>query len=116
MSEKREELAISGYEKVVCFESPQAGLSAVVAIHNTALGPACGGIRMLPYVSRDEALKDVLRLARGMSYKSALAGIGFGGGKSVIIGDPARKTPELFQAFGRFVDSFHGRYVAAQDM
>jgi len=116
MNIKREELAVSDYESVVYGEDPKTGLKAIVAIHSTALGPACGGIRMLPYASREEALKDVLRLAKGMSYKSSLAGNGFGGGKSVIIGDPAKKTPELFHAFGEFVNSFDGRYLSAQDM
>lgn len=116
MSAKREELTVPGYEKVVAYDDPGTGLKAIVAIHNTALGPACGGIRMLAYPTREDALKDVLRLARGMSYKSSLAGIGFGGGKSVIIGDPARKTPELFRQFGEFVNTFDGRYIAAQDM
>ena len=111
-----EELKSPGYERVVYGEDPETGLKAIVAIHSTALGPACGGTRMLPYASREEALQDVLRLAKGMSYKSALAGIGFGGGKSVILGDPGKKTPALFHAFGRFVDSLGGRYIAAKDM
>src|SRR5947209_8023475 len=102
MKFNREKLDVPGYEEVVYGEEPSTGLRCIVAIHNTALGPSCGGIRMLPYATRDEALKDVLNLAKGMSYKSALAGIGFGGGKSVIIGDPARKTPALFHAFGEF--------------
>lgn len=112
----QEELEIPGYEKVVYGEEPTTGLRCIIAVHSTALGPSCGGLRMLPYASREEALKDVLRLAKGMSYKSALAGIGFGGGKSVMIGDPAKKTPELFHAYGRFVDTFEGRYIAAKDM
>lgn len=116
MTLAKEELRIEGYKKVVYVEDKGRGLSAIVAIHNTNRGPACGGIRLLPYGSRDEALNDVLRLSRGMSYKSALAGIGFGGGKSVIIADPNAKRPELFQAFGEFVDSFHGEYIAAKDM
>jgi leucine dehydrogenase len=112
----RKHLHIPGYEKVVYFENPSVGLAAFVAIHSTALGPACGGIRMLPYATPEEALDDVLRLAKGMSYKSALAGIGFGGGKSVIIQDPLKKTRPLFEAFGDFIHSFEGRYISAKDM
>ncbi|MCB0417478.1 MAG: amino acid dehydrogenase [Bdellovibrionales bacterium] len=111
-----EEIKIDGYERVVHAQVPEVGLSAIVAIHNTNLGPACGGIRLLPYQSKDEALRDVLRLSKGMSYKSALAGISFGGGKSVIIQDPSKKDPALFQAFGEFVASFGGKYIAAKDM
>src|SRR5690606_37103904 len=87
-----------------------------VAIHNTRRGPACGGIRLLDYASRQDALKDVLRLAEGMTYKSAIAGIGFGGGKSVILLDPKKKTPALLKAFGSFVETFNGRYIAAKDV
>lgn len=109
-------ISVPGYEKVVYAEDPKSGMKSIIAIHNTTLGPACGGIRMLPYAKREEALEDVLRLSKGMSYKSALAGIGFGGGKSVLIGDPAKKSTELFVAFGQFVDSFEGQYLAAKDM
>lgn len=116
MKWKHENVAVAGYEKVVYAEEATTGLKAIIAVHNTALGPACGGIRMLPYASRDEAMFDVLRLSKGMSYKSALAGIGFGGGKSVIVGDPKAKTKELFQAFGDFVGTFEGLYIAAKDM
>ncbi len=111
-----EELAFPGYERVVYYDDPSAGLKAFVSIHNTNLGPSCGGIRMLPYASKEEALKDVLLLSKGMSYKSALAGIGFGGGKSVIIGDPTKKTPQLFAAFAEFLEMFEGKYIAAKDM
>jgi leucine dehydrogenase len=111
-----EEIKVNEYERVVYAECESAGLRSIIAIHNTNRGPSCGGIRLLPYASKDEALNDVLRLAKGMSYKSALAGIGFGGGKSVIIGDPEKKTPELFHAFGEFVARFEGRYIAAKDM
>ena len=116
MALKQEKLTQPGYENVVYAEDADAGLRAIVAVHNTNLGPACGGIRLLPYPTRDEALEDVLRLSRGMSYKSSLAGIQFGGGKSVIIADPAKKTPALMQAFGRFVDTFGGGYICAKDM
>jgi leucine dehydrogenase len=113
---KHEELKFPGYEKVVYAEERDTGLRAIISVHSTALGPACGGIRMLPYASRNEALEDVLRLSKGMSYKSSLAGIGFGGGKSVILGDPSRKTPALFQAMGSFIDTFAGKYFGAKDM
>lgn len=111
-----EEIRINGYETVVYAEHRPTGMRSIIAVHNTNRGPACGGLRMLPYASRDEALNDVLRLAKGMSYKSALAGIGFGGGKSVLIGDPSIKTPALLQAFGEFVETLKGKYIAAKDM
>lgn len=110
------EIKQEGFERVVFAEDPSARLSAIIAIHNTHLGPACGGIRLLPYASQNEALYDVLRLAKGMSYKSALAGINFGGGKSVILADPKQKSNELFHAFGDFVETFKGKYIAAKDM
>src|SRR6266853_6186074 len=93
-----------------------SGLKAIIAVHNTRLGRALGGCRMWPYVSDAEALTDVLRLSRGMTYKAALAGLPQGGGKSVIIGDPRHdKTPALICAMGRFVDSFEGTYIVAED-
>jgi leucine dehydrogenase len=81
-------LATEGHEQVVYFHFKEAGLRAIVAIHNTTLGPALGGLRMWPYASEDEALKDVLRLSKGMTYKAAVAGLNLGGGKAVLIGDP----------------------------
>jgi leucine dehydrogenase len=101
----------------VCFASDaDSGLRAIVAIHDRSLGPAVGGCRIYPYASDDDALDDVLRLSRGMTYKSALAGLPLGGGKSVIIADPRRdKTPALLAAMARFVDGLGGRYVAAED-
>jgi leucine dehydrogenase len=105
------------HELVVFGHDPHTGLRAVIAVHSTALGPAAGGCRMWPYASTAEAVTDVLRLSRGMSYKNAMAGLAFGGGKAVIIGDARKnKTPELFEAFGRFVDSLGGRYVTAEDV
>jgi leucine dehydrogenase len=103
--------------ELVSFCSDRAsGLRAIIAVHDTTLGPGVGGCRMFPYASDDEALHDVLRLSRGMTYKSALAGLPLGGGKSVIIGDPRRdKTRELLLAMGDFVQSQSGRYVAAED-
>jgi leucine dehydrogenase len=109
--------AFDGYEQVVFCRDPEAGLSAILAIHDTTLGPAVGGCRMWPFASEAEALRDVLRLSRGMTYKSALAGLPFGGGKSVILGDPRRdKTEALLSAFGRCVDRLGGRYVVAEDV
>ncbi len=111
-----EDIRVDGYESVVYAEHQPSGMRSIIAVHNTSRGPACGGLRMLPYANRDEALNDVLRLSMGMSYKSALAGIGFGGGKSVLIGEPAKKTPALLHAFGDFVNRFNGKYIAAKDM
>jgi leucine dehydrogenase len=106
-----------GHELVVFGHDATAGLRAIIAIHSSALGPAAGGCRMWPYGTTAEAVADVLRLSRGMSYKNALAGLPFGGGKAVIIGDSRKaKTAELFAAFGRLVDSLGGRYVTAEDV
>jgi len=106
-----------GHELVVFGHDPPTSLRAIIAIHSTALGPAAGGCRMWPYATTTEALADVLRLSRGMSYKNAMAELPFGGGKAVIIGDSRKaKTPELFQAFGRLVDSLGGRYITAEDV
>ena len=105
-----------GHELVVFGHDVPTGLRAIIAIHSTVLGPAAGGCRMWPYASTAEAVADVLRLSRGMSYKNAMAGLEFGGGKAVILADPRKKTPELLEAFGRFVDSLAGRYVTAEDV
>ncbi len=113
---KIEKIPVAGYEQVFYGENPTAGLRAFIAVHNTRLGPACGGIRLMPYNGRQEALEDVLRLAKAMTYKSALAGIGFGGGKSVVIADPLGKNSQIFQALGEFVETLHGKYIAAKDM
>ncbi|HED65978.1 MAG TPA: Glu/Leu/Phe/Val dehydrogenase [Planctomycetes bacterium] len=111
------EIQVDGYEKVVRCRDEETGLHALIAVHDTTLGPALGGMRMLPYVNEDEALFDVLRLSKGMTYKSAVADLNLGGGKSVIIGNPKTdKTPELFHAMGRFVDSLGGLYITAEDM
>jgi leucine dehydrogenase len=108
--------AFDGHERVVFAENRAAGLRAIIAIHDTRLGAGVGGCRMYPYSSDDEALRDVLRLSRGMTYKSALAGLPFGGGKSVIIGDPrADKTPRLLAAMAEFIHGLGGQYVAAED-
>jgi leucine dehydrogenase len=112
-----ETLDTTGHEQVVFCHNKDAGLKAIIAIHNTVLGPALGGTRMWPYQSEQEALNDVLRLSRGMTYKNAVAGLDIGGGKAVIIGDPAKdKSEALFRAFGRFVDSLGGRYITAEDV
>jgi leucine dehydrogenase len=111
------ELMDGEFEQVVYNHDPASGLKAIVAIHSTALGPALGGTRFYPYASEEEALTDVLRLARGMSYKAAAAGLDLGGGKSVIIGDPKRiKSEALLRAHGRFVESLGGRYITAEDV
>jgi len=110
------EIEYDGYEKVVRCRDQKSGLHALIAVHDTTLGPALGGMRMLPYASEDEALFDVLRLSKGMTYKSAVAETGLGGGKSVIIGDPKTKTEALFRAMGRFIESLDGKYITAEDM
>ncbi|WP_338897389.1 Glu/Leu/Phe/Val dehydrogenase dimerization domain-containing protein [Streptomyces sp. TG1A-60] len=106
-----------GHEQVVLCQDRASGLKAVIALHSTALGPALGGTRFHPYATEAEAVSDALNLARGMSYKNAMAGLEHGGGKAVIIGDPDRiKTEELLRAYGRFVASLGGRYVTACDV
>ncbi|WP_107498794.1 Leu/Phe/Val dehydrogenase [Actinacidiphila yeochonensis] len=106
-----------GHEQVLLCQDRATGLRAVIALHSTALGPALGGTRFHAYASDEEAVEDALNLARGMSYKNALAGLDHGGGKAVIIGDPdTLKTEELLLAYGRFVASLDGRYVTACDV
>jgi len=105
------------HEQVVFCNDPATGLRAIVAIHSTALGPALGGTRFYPYASTADAVRDVLNLSRGMSYKAALAGLDLGGGKAVIIGDPVRdKNEALLRSYGRFVQSLNGRYFTACDV
>lgn len=105
------------HEQILFCNDPATGLKAIIAIHNTTLGPAIGGTRMKNYESTEEALEDVLRLSKGMTYKCAAADLDFGGGKGVIIGDPATdKTPELFRAYGQFVESLNGRFYTGTDM
>lgn len=107
----------SPHEQVVFCEDAHTGLRAIIGIHSTTLGPALGGTRCYPYASTGAALTDVLRLSRGMTYKAALAGVDLGGGKAVIIGDPARvKSLAALLAYGRFVDSLGGRYITAGDI
>ncbi|GAA4756696.1 Glu/Leu/Phe/Val dehydrogenase dimerization domain-containing protein [Nocardioides endophyticus] len=105
------------HEQVVFANDPATGLKAIIAVHSTALGPALGGTRFHPYASTSDALRDVLNLSRGMSYKAALAGLDLGGGKAVIIGDPASlKSEPLLRAYGRHVQSLGGRYYTACDV
>jgi valine dehydrogenase (NAD+) len=107
----------AGHEQVVFCQDKQSGLRAIIGIYSTALGPALGGTRFYPYGSEDDALADVLRLSTAMAYKNALAGLDHGGGKAVIIGDPAQiKTEPLLRAYGRFIASLGGRYVTACDV
>ena len=105
------------HDSIHFFEDPASGLRAIVAIHSTALGPSAGGCRRWTYASDDLALTDVLRLSRGMTYKNAVAGLPFGGGKSVILArEHAPKSEALFEAFGRAIDSLQGRYITAEDV
>jgi leucine dehydrogenase len=106
-----------GHEQIVYCSNLESGLKAIIAIHDTTLGPALGGTRMMNYSTVDEALNDVLRLSRSMTYKAAVAGLNLGGGKSVIIGDPTKEKNEmLFRTFGKFIDGLGGRYIAAEDV
>jgi leucine dehydrogenase len=106
-----------GHERVLFCSNPDVGLQAIIAVHSTVLGPGLGGCRMWPYASTEEALVDVLRLSRGMTYKAAAAGLNLGGGKAVIIGDSKKdKSEELFRAFGRYVESLGGLYITAEDV
>ena len=104
------------HEKVLFVNNEKAGLKAIIAVHNTNLGPAIGGCRLFPYASYDDALFDVLRLSRGMSHKNAVAGLPHGGGKGVIIADPSMKTEAMFEAFGEAVNNLGGDYITAEDV
>ena len=105
------------HEEIVFCHDKNVGLKAIIAIHNTSLGPALGGTRMWNYKSEEEALIDVLRLSKGMTYKAAAAGLNLGGGKAVIIGDPkVNKSEGLFRAFGQYVNSLNGKYITAEDV
>jgi leucine dehydrogenase len=109
-------LGIREFEQVTFCNDPKTGLSAIIAIHSTALGPAVGGCRMWNYATQEEALTDALRLSKGMTYKASISGLDWGGGKSVIIGDASKKTPALLEKFGAFVDRLGGAYVTAKDV
>lgn len=104
------------HEQLVICHDEATGLKALIGIHNTTLGPALGGTRMWPYATEEEAITDVLRLSRGMTFKNALAGLNLGGGKAVIIGNPKLKNEAFLRRFGRFVQSLGGRYVTAEDV
>ncbi len=106
-----------GHEEVIFCQNKDVALRAIIAIHDTTLGPALGGTRMWPYKTEEEALLDALRLSRAMTYKAAAAGLNLGGGKAVIIGDPKKdKSEALFRAFGRFVESLKGRFITGEDV
>ena len=111
------QLSQSGHKKVVFCNDPDTGLKAIIAIHDTTLGPALGGVRMWNYASEAEALQDVLRLSKGMTYKAAITGLNLGGGTAVIIGDSRRqKTEALMRSFGRFVKNLNGEFIAGEDV
>ncbi|WP_409251300.1 branched-chain amino acid dehydrogenase [Bacillus sp. SCS-153A] len=105
------------YEQLLFCQDESSGLKAIIGIHDTTLGPALGGTRMWTYDSEEAAIEDALRLAKGMTYKNAAAGLNLGGGKTVIIGDPRKdKNEEMFRAFGRFIQGLNGRYITAEDV
>jgi len=110
-----EKIDVKEYELVLKISHKKSSLQSIVAIHNTTLGPALGGIRIYPYARFEDALNDVLRLSKGMTYKAALAGVGLGGGKSVIICDPKDKSDELLESFGKAINSLQGAYICAED-
>ncbi len=111
------QLSFDNHEQIVFCNDQETGLKAIIGIHNTVMGPALGGTRMWNYTSEWEALNDVLRLSRGMTFKSAITGLNLGGGKAVIIGDAkTQKTPELMKKFGEFVHSLNGKYITAEDV
>lgn len=105
------------YEELIFAQDKASGLKAIIAIHDTTLGPALGGTRMWTYANEDAAIEDALRLAKGMTYKNAAAGLNLGGGKTVIIGDPRKdKNEAMFRAFGRYIQGLNGRYITAEDV
>ena len=109
--------SFADHEQIIFCYDKATGLKAIIAIHDTTLGPALGGTRMWDYKSEAEALNDVLRLSRGMTYKAAISGLGLGGGKAVIFGDSKKdKTPEMFRKYGKFIESMNGRYITAEDV
>ena len=109
--------SFNDHEQIVFCHDKDTGLKALIGIHNTVLGPALGGTRMWKYANEWEALNDVLRLSRGMTYKSAISGLNLGGGKAVIIGDAKTdKTPEMMVKFGQFIHSLSGKYITAEDV
>ena len=111
------EMTLMGHEQVIFCNDKETGLKAIIAIHDTTLGPALGGTRMWDYASEEDAIQDVLRLSRGMSFKAAISGLELGGGKAVIIGDAnTQKTEALMRKFGQYVDSLGGKYITAEDV
>jgi leucine dehydrogenase len=112
-----EQMQQMGHEQVVFCQDPHTGLNAIIAIHNTTLGPSLGGTRLWNYNSHEEALTDALRLSRGMTYKSAISGLNLGGGKAVLIGDaPKLKSEMYWRRYGKFVESLNGKYITAEDV
>lgn len=112
-----ERMEIKDYENVIFCHDKASGLKAIIVIHDTTLGPALGGTRMWMYNTEEEALEDALRLARGMTYKNAAAGLNYGGGKAVIIGDPRKdKSEALFRSFGRYIEALKGRFITGEDV
>lgn len=112
-----EQMQSMGHEQVVFCQDPHTGLNAIIAIHNTTLGPSLGGTRLWNYNSHEEALVDALRLSRGMTYKSAISGLNLGGGKAVLIGDASKLKNETFwRRYGKFVNSLNGKYITAEDV
>ena len=112
-----EKISDKNHEQVVYCNDPSSGLKAIIAVHNTVLGPALGGCRMYPYESEEDALVDVLRLSKGMTYKASISNLNLGGGKAVIIGDPNKdKSEVLLRSFGKFVQSLGGKYITAEDV
>ena len=109
------EIPVEGYEKVVVINDERSGLKAIICVHNSTLGPTLGGIRIYPYPTFEAALTDVKRLARGMTYKSAMSETGLGGAKSVIICNPKHKTKEMLAAFAEAINRFEGLYTGAED-
>ena len=111
------EMSLMGHEQVIFCNDMETGLKAIIAIHDTTLGPALGGTRMWDYANEEDAIQDVLRLSRGMSFKAAISGLELGGGKAVIIGDAkTEKTEALMRKFGQYVDSLGGKYITAEDV
>jgi leucine dehydrogenase len=111
-----ERIQSDNYEQILFCHDSRVGLKAIIAIHNSALGPATGGCRMWNYRNEDEALTDVLRLSKGMTYKASISNLPLGGGKSIIIGDSSQKTPEMLRRFGEFVETLKGHYITAKDV
>src|SRR5690606_31809091 len=106
-----------GHEQLVFCHDPHSGLNAIIAIHNTTLGPALGGTRLWNYDSHEDGIIDALRLSRGMTYKAAISGLNLGGGKAVIVGDASKiKSEGLWRRYGKFVNSLNGKYITAEDV